>query len=81
MAITVEKISIALPKEMASLVCQVVETGEYTTSSKVIHESLSAWQHERVLRQVTLDKLRTAIQTMENIKPIIEKAKTRKQVG
>jgi len=87
MAITVEKISIALPQEMAALVRQAVDTGEYASSSEVIREALRAWQHERALRQCAFDELRTAIQeginsgTVENfdIESTIEKAKARKQ--
>jgi len=87
MATTVEKISIALPQEMASLVRQAVGTGEYASSSEVIREALRAWQHERALRQFAFEELRASIQegidsgTVENfnIESIIEKAKARKK--
>lgn len=83
MAITVEKISIALPQEMASIVRQAVNTGEYASSSEVIREALRAWQHERSLRQFAFDELRSAIQeginsgTVENfdIESTIQKVK------
>ena len=36
----VEKLSIALTPEMASLVREVVEAGEYASSSEVVREAL-----------------------------------------
>lgn len=58
MSTSVEKISIALPPEMASLVRQAVETGEYASSSEVIRDALRDWTHKRVLRQQGIDELR-----------------------
>jgi antitoxin ParD1/3/4 len=58
MSTTVEKITIALPSEMATLVRQAVETGEYASSSEVIQDALRDWNHKRLLRQQGVDELR-----------------------
>lgn len=55
---TVEKISIALPPEMATIVRQAVETGEYASNSEVIRDALRDWSYQRELRQRGLDELR-----------------------
>jgi antitoxin ParD1/3/4 len=54
----VEKISIALPPEMAALMRQVVEAGEYASNSEVIRDALRDWSYRRELRQRGLDDLR-----------------------
>jgi antitoxin ParD1/3/4 len=54
----VEKISIALPGEMAARVRNVVETGEYASSSEVVRDALQEWMLKRDLRQHGLDQLR-----------------------
>ena len=54
----VEKISIALPGEMAAKVRKVVETGEYASSSEVVRDALQEWMLKRDLRQHGLDELR-----------------------
>jgi antitoxin ParD1/3/4 len=54
----VEKISIALPPEMAAIVRRAVETGEYASNSEVVREALREWTYQRELRQRGLDELR-----------------------
>jgi antitoxin ParD1/3/4 len=54
----VEKISIALPGEMAARVRKAVETGEYASSSEVVRDALQEWMQKRDLRQHGLDELR-----------------------
>ena len=54
----VEKISIALPPEMVSMVREAVEAGEYSSSSEVVREALREWSHKRSLRERGLDELR-----------------------
>ena len=55
---SIEKISIALPPEMISLVRQAVEAGEYSSSSEVVREALREWSHKRTLRKEGLEELR-----------------------
>ena len=56
--VTAEKISIALPPEMAALVRSAVATGEYASSSEVIRDALRDWKHKRSLRQQGIAELR-----------------------
>jgi len=55
---TAEKISIALPPEMVSLVRSAVATGEYASSSEVIREALREWTYKRSMRQQGITELR-----------------------
>lgn len=66
MSTTVEKISIALPPEMAALVRQAVEAGEYASSSEVIRDALRDWNHKRMLQQQGVDELRQVWQQALN---------------
>ena len=54
----VEKISIALPPEMVTIVRGAVATGEYASSSEVIRDALRDWTHKRSLRQQGVVELR-----------------------
>lgn len=56
---TVEKLSIALPSEMAATVRRAVEAGEYSSNSEVIRDALRDWNHKRSLREHNLANLRT----------------------
>jgi len=40
---TIEKLSIALPTEMATLVRRAVDAGEYSSNSEVIRDALRDW--------------------------------------
>jgi antitoxin ParD1/3/4 len=53
-----EKISIALPSELAANVRKAVETGEYASSSEVLRDALQEWMLKRNLREQSLDELR-----------------------
>jgi antitoxin ParD1/3/4 len=57
----VEKISVALPPEMAANVRKAVETGEYASYSEVVRDALHEWMLKRDLRQHSLDELRTLL--------------------
>ena len=54
----VEKISIALPADMANLVRKAVETGDYASSSEVIREALREWKARRAARSEAVSELR-----------------------
>lgn len=64
--ITAEKISIALPPEMVSIVRGAVATGEYASSSEVIRDALRDWSHKRNLRQQGVAELRALWQEALN---------------
>jgi antitoxin ParD1/3/4 len=67
---SIEKISIALPPEMVSLVRQAVDTGEYASSSEVVREALREWSHRRTLRREGIEELRRVWQqAMEDNSP------------
>jgi antitoxin ParD1/3/4 len=55
---TIEKLSIALPTEMAELVRRAVNLGEYSSNSEVIRDALRDWTHKRNLREQGLAGLR-----------------------
>ena len=57
----VEKISIALPPEMVSLVRNAVDSGEYSSTSEVIREALRAWKFKRKVEQLELEELRRLV--------------------
>jgi antitoxin ParD1/3/4 len=55
---TIEKLSIALPTEMADIVRRAVDAGEYSSNSEVIRDALRDWTHKRKLREQGLSDLR-----------------------
>jgi antitoxin ParD1/3/4 len=59
----VEKLSIALTPEMAAVVRQCVESGEYASSSEVIREALRDWKLKRSLQHNQISELRSLWKT------------------
>lgn len=55
---TVEKISVALPTDMANMVPRAVEAGDYASSSEVVREALREWKARRVTRAQATAELR-----------------------
>jgi antitoxin ParD1/3/4 len=62
MSSSIEKISIALPPEMVTLIREAVETGEYASNSEVVRDALRDWTHKRALRQESIAEIRRAWQ-------------------
>lgn len=58
MSTIIEKISIALPRQMVAEVKGAVETGEYASSSEVIRDALRDWAHKRSLQKQGVEQLR-----------------------
>jgi antitoxin ParD1/3/4 len=54
----VEKISIALTAEMAAVVRQAVESGDYASNSEIVREALRDWKLKRALRQQGIEEMR-----------------------
>lgn len=54
----VEKVSVALTPEMAAMMRQVVEAGEYASASEVMREALRDWKLRRAQREQAVDELR-----------------------
>ena len=57
----IEKISVALPKDMLELVKKAVKSGDYATTSEVIREALREWKG-RETREETLAEVRRLVQ-------------------
>ena len=53
----VEKVSVALTPEMAAMMREVVETGEYASASEVMREALRDWKHRRTQRAKAIEEL------------------------
>ncbi len=53
----VEKVSVALTPEMAAMMRQVVETGEYASASEVMREALREWKFRRARRERAVEEL------------------------
>jgi antitoxin ParD1/3/4 len=58
MSTTVEKITIALTKEMANNVRAAVKAGDYASTSEVVREALRDWQLKRISQQEQIEHLR-----------------------
>ena len=58
---TVEKLSIALPPEMANLLREAVKSGEYASASEVVRDALRAWKRKRKLETLEISELRRLI--------------------
>jgi antitoxin ParD1/3/4 len=56
-----ERMTITMPSEMASVVQAVVDSGDYATVSEVIREAVREWQARRVDQQHALKALRSDI--------------------
>ena len=50
----IEKLSIALTPELAAVVREAVQSGDYASTSEVIREALRAWTHRRDDRAATI---------------------------
>ncbi len=57
-----ERMTITMPSEMASMVQAVVDSGDYVTVSEVIREAVREWQARRVNQQQALQALKNDIQ-------------------
>jgi antitoxin ParD1/3/4 len=58
----VEKLSVAVTPEMASLMRNAVEAGEYASTSEVVREALRDWEYRRKQRDQAIEELRRLIQ-------------------
>jgi antitoxin ParD1/3/4 len=54
----VEKVSVALTAEMAAMMREVVEAGEYASASEVVREALREWKFRRAQRGQAIGELR-----------------------
>jgi len=52
----VEKISVAVTAEMAATMREVVEAGEYASTSEVVREALRDWKFRRAQRERAIEE-------------------------
>jgi len=57
----IERMTITLPMEMAAVVKDAVEGGDYASSSEVIREALRDWKLKRELRLQKIAELKAEI--------------------
>lgn len=53
----VEKVSVALTAEMASMLREAVAAGEYASASEVVREALRDWRQRRRQRERAVEEL------------------------
>jgi len=54
----IERLTITLPADMAALIRNAVDGGDYASSSEVVREALREWKMRRTLRQHEQEELR-----------------------
>lgn len=57
----IERLTITLPHEMAAIVKNAVEGGDYASNSEVVREALRDWKMKRALRLKELEALKADI--------------------
>jgi antitoxin ParD1/3/4 len=57
----IERLTITMPAELAAVVKQAVETGDYASSSEVVRAALRDWKLKRALQIEELAGLKTDI--------------------
>ena len=58
---SIERMTITVPSEMAAILRQSVDGGEYASTSEVVREALREWMRRRDTDRRDLDALREAI--------------------
>lgn len=58
----VEKVSIALTKEMNAMVQEAVASGRYASASEVVRDALRGWEEKQRQRADAIAKLKALIQ-------------------
>ena len=73
----VEKLSITLPDELARLVRDKVESGNYASNSEVIREALRLFKEQETLKEQKLEWLRSELKkSLDDPRPSIDAADT-----
>ena len=58
----IERLTIALPAELAETVRNAVASGDYASSSEVLRDALRDWKLKRRIEQQEIDSVRRAIE-------------------
>jgi len=61
MSAVLERVTVTMPTEMTAVIKQVVDDGEYASTSEVVREAVRAWKTRRQLMQGELAALRADI--------------------
>lgn len=54
----VQKVSVALTPEMLAMLKEVVDSGDYTSTSEVIRDALRGWKARRTVHEMEVQELR-----------------------
>ncbi|MDE2183136.1 MAG: type II toxin-antitoxin system ParD family antitoxin [Alphaproteobacteria bacterium] len=57
----IEKISVALPRDMVDAIKDAVEAGDYATTSEVIRDAIRDWRLKRHVEAMDVDELRRLV--------------------
>jgi antitoxin ParD1/3/4 len=57
----IERMTIAIPAEMAIIVKTAVERGDYASNSEVFRDALRDWKHKREIQNQELEIIRAAV--------------------
>ncbi len=69
--VTIERISITLPADMAATLRDTVEGGQYASTSEIVREALREWTRRRDEELRDLETLREAVRVGDESGPAI----------
>jgi antitoxin ParD1/3/4 len=76
-----EKLSITLPADVAQMLREKVEGGDYASNSEVIREALRCWQEREALRTERLNIIRNKIaESIDDPRPAIPAIDVRRRL-
>jgi len=58
---TIEKLSIALPRDMVSAIKEAVDAGDYSTTSEVIRDAVRDWRLKRRIEAMDVEELKRLV--------------------
>lgn len=58
----IERMTIALPVEMATDIREAVESGDYASSSEVLRDAIRDWRHKRQLQRQEVAHIISGVQ-------------------
>ena len=57
----IERMTVALPVEMAATIRLAVESGDYASSSEVFRDAIRDWKHKRQLQQQEAESIKADV--------------------
>ncbi len=57
----IERMTVALPAEMAVIIREAVESGDYASSSEVFRDAIRDWKHKRHLQQQEVENILSGV--------------------